>query len=70
MFWNKVRLVASLRKRQCIKILKKWQALNSAQNGQKKKQPNDNSKPQNTAEWLKLYKISAVGYVQRDRFRP
>ena len=50
MFWNKVRLVASANWRQCIKILKKWQALDSAQNGHEvhKKQPNDNSKVNRT----------------------
>ena len=30
-------VLSLLRKRQCIKILKKWQALDSAQNGQEKK---------------------------------
>ena len=36
-------VLSLLRKRQCIKILKKWQALDSAQNGHEvpKKQPND-----------------------------
>ena len=35
---------------QCIKILKKWQALDSAQNGHEvhQKQPNDNSKVNRT----------------------
>ena len=38
-------VLSLLRKRQCIKILKKWQALDSAQNGHEvpKEQPNDNS---------------------------
>ena len=38
------------KRRQCIKILKKWQALDSAQNGHEvpKKQPNDNSKVNRT----------------------
>ena len=43
-------VLSILRKRQCIKILKKWQALDSAQNGHEvpKKQPNDNSKVNRT----------------------
>ena len=43
-------VLSLLRKRQCIKILKKWQALDSAQNGHEvpKKQPNDNSKVNRT----------------------
>ena len=43
-------VLSLLRKRRCIKILKTWQALDSAQNGHEvsKKQPNDNSKVNRT----------------------
>ena len=43
-------VLSLLRKRQCSKILKKWQALDSAQNGHEvhKEQPNDNSKVNRT----------------------